>query len=158
MKISEIIKTSSWVLFAVLSIVQITPIKINPWSKIIKWIGKALNGDVLDRIEANTKRLNEHIENDAVKEAKSCRMRIIRFNDEELSGREHSKEHWNDVLDDIDWYERYCAEHPDYKNNKAMLTIENIKCIYLEMHKTSKPFLGDDVYEARKKAKQQSKN
>ena len=36
------------------------------------------------------------------------------------------------VLAEIDAYERYCAEHPEYPNNRAILAIENIREVYRE--------------------------
>lgn len=59
--------------------------------------------------------------------ASTCRYRILRFDDEVMHGQKHSKEHFDQILDDITDYEKYCANHPDYKNNKAVMSIENIK-------------------------------
>lgn len=62
--------------------------------------------------------------------ATTCRYRILRFDDEIRHGTRHSKEHFDQILEDITEYERYCNDHPDYKNNKAVLAIENIKRVY----------------------------
>ena len=37
---------------------------------------------------------------------------------------------FDQIIEDIDQYETYCAEHPNFKNNKAVLTIANIKSAY----------------------------
>ena len=66
----------------------------------------------------------------AENKATTCRYRILRFNDEILHDLRHSKEHFDQVLEDITRYETYCHEHPEYKNNKAVLAIENIKRVY----------------------------
>lgn len=63
-------------------------------------------------------------------EATTCRYRILRFNDEILHDQKHSKEHFDQILEDITRYEKFCAEHPEYENNKAILAIENIKRVY----------------------------
>lgn len=63
-------------------------------------------------------------------EATTSRYRILRFSDEILHGAKHSKEHFDQVLDDITTYKRYCEEHTEYQNNKAELAIENIKATY----------------------------
>lgn len=55
---------------------------------------------------------------------------MLRFNDEVLQGVRHTKEHFDEVLEDIDEYECYCKAHPEYPNNKAVLAIENIRGIY----------------------------
>lgn len=33
---------------------------------------------------------------------------------------------------EIDAYEKYCADHPEYPNNRAVLAIENIRETYKE--------------------------
>ena len=66
----------------------------------------------------------------AENEATTCRYRILRFNDEILHDQKHSKEHFDQILEDITRYEKFCAEHPEYENNKAILAIENIKRVY----------------------------
>lgn len=60
----------------------------------------------------------------------TCRYRILRFDDEIRHNDKHSREHFDQVIDDINEYEIYCVQHPDYKNNKAMMAIENIKDVY----------------------------
>ena len=60
-----------------------------------------------------------------------ARSRILRFNDEVMIGEEHSKEHFDEILKDIDRYEDYCEKNPSYENNKAVLAIKTIKEEYL---------------------------
>lgn len=66
----------------------------------------------------------------AENEATTCRYRILRFNDEILHDQKHTKEHFDQILDDVTRYEKFCAEHPEYENNKAAMAIENIKRVY----------------------------
>ena len=54
-----------------LSLVEIAPIKINPWSAIMKFLGSRLNSDVTARLDTmqqcqteTRQRLDEHIEKD----------------------------------------------------------------------------------------------
>lgn len=62
--------------------------------------------------------------------ALTWRYRILRFSDEILHDEKHSKEHFDQILEDITNYERYCKEHPEFPNNKAEFAIKNIKRIY----------------------------
>lgn len=63
--------------------------------------------------------------------ATTCRYRIIRFNDELLEkDRLHTKEHFDQILDDIDEYEDYCRQDPDYQNSKAVMAIKHIRQVY----------------------------
>ncbi|MDO4650960.1 MAG: hypothetical protein Q4B26_20170, partial [Eubacteriales bacterium] len=60
----------------------------------------------------------------------ACRSRILRFGDECRRDMKHSREFFDQILEDITRYERYCDVHPEYENSKAVLTIEKIKKIY----------------------------
>lgn len=62
--------------------------------------------------------------------AEYARLRVLRFNSELLRDQKHTKEEFDQVLDDIDTYEDYCDEHPRYANNKAIMAIENVKRCY----------------------------
>lgn len=69
--------------------------------------------------------------------ATSCRYRILRFDDEIRHDELHTKEHFNQILEDITEYERYCKSHKEYINNKATLAIENIKNVYRKCNENS---------------------
>jgi hypothetical protein len=113
-----------------MTLVQITPIKINPWSWIGKMIGRAINGEVLDKVNILADDVKELKEEDAEQWASLSRSHILRFGDELLHGVPHSKEHFDQILLDISKYEEYCDEHPNYKNNIANATINQIKSTY----------------------------
>ena len=117
-------------LVAILSILQVSPIKFNPWSALAGWIGGAINREMAAEVGKLRETLTNHIVKDDERYAKNCRLRILRFNDELLQQKMHTKEHFDEILDDITEYERYCREHPDYKNNKAVLAIQNVEHVY----------------------------
>ena len=97
----EAITTALLALFAGTTIVQVAPIKCNPWSWLAKAIGRAINAEVIqkvDKLEGDLKKIKEHSEERA---AKSCRIRILRFGDEILHDVHHSKEHFDQILQDI---------------------------------------------------------
>lgn len=140
MNLGEIAGWSGGGLLLLLTFIQIAPIKVNPWSAIVRGIGKALNGDVLkklDVLEAGQvearNRLDEHIRIDDDRNADTHRSRILHFNTELLRGNKHTQEDFVEVLTEIDFYEHYCREHPDYENNRAVLAIENIKRVYKDL-------------------------
>ena len=68
-------------------------------------------------------------------DALQARRRILRFNDELLSGLKHSKESFDDVLEDADIYEKFTSSNPDYINNKCVLATKHIKDTYLKCEK-----------------------
>ena len=129
-----------------LSLVQIVPIKINPWTKFFKWIGSIINGEVLVEIKEIRDDLSGvHKELDGMKEqadereANATRNRILRFDDELRRKIEHSEEFWNQTLDDCDSYRKYCsAKGNNYPNSKAEAAMINIEETYHVCKKENK--------------------
>ena len=124
-------------------IIQIAPIKINPFTWLAKKIGNALTADLKSDLKADFTELNDkvnnietkletHINENKRERAADYRARIIRFNDEIMEEKTHTKEYYDNILEDIDKYEAYCKEHPEYPNNKAVMAIHNIKAKYEE--------------------------
>lgn len=117
-------------LFILMTIVQISPIKIDPWTWIFRAIGKLLNGEVLEKVDALSKDVKQNKEDDDEQWAMLSRSHILRFGDEILHGVSHSKEHFDQILLDITKYENYCESHPKFLNNIANATIKQIKDTY----------------------------
>lgn len=132
MTLKKIMTYSGGGLFLLLTLVQLAPIQVNPWSAIARWIGKAINGEVLGKLGHLEKRLDKHITDDDKRDADGHRLEILRFNNELLRSIDHTKEEFIEVLAEIDAYERFCNDHPDYPNNRAILAIENIQENYKE--------------------------
>ena len=141
MTLKEIFLNGGGALVIILTILQIAPIKIDPWGAIARWIGRALNGDVLKKLDeledgqAETRvQLEEHIRVDDERDANSRRRDILNFNVELMRGKNYTHEHFVDMLTEID---EYCEEHPGYKNNRAVMAIANIKRVYEENERTN---------------------
>lgn len=125
-------------ILAVLSVfIEFTPIKINPISAVLHWIGERTNVGLTEQfaqLERKVEKLSakyEKIEAENEKrEAISCRVRILRFADEIRRDVDHSQESFEQTLSDIDNYEKYCHEHPLFQNNKTIIANERIKAAY----------------------------
>ena len=134
---SEYITAAVLAILAGTTLIQISPIKVNPWSWIARAIGRAINAEVIqkvDNLEKDLQTLKKHTEEQTVKE---CRVRILRFGDEILHDVHHSKEHFDQILLDVTDYENYCKEHPEFRNNMTVLTTRRIMSTYercLEEH------------------------
>ena len=151
MTIAEVLKllnmgTKGWgiTIIVVLSLVQIAPVKLNPLSWIARTFGRAINKDLYDKVDeleesiqgvakSQVEEKNAREEDNAI----MARIRILRFNDELLmAGKEgsnyprHSKESFDQTLDDITYYEDYCEDHKHFKNDKAAMAIKNVKRCY----------------------------
>lgn len=120
------------ILLLLLTLIQIAPIKVNPWTWLARKIGRAVTGETLDRLDTLEKNLNEMKQKNEEREATKCRSNILRFGDEIRRGTLHSKEHFNQTLLDISFYEHYCDTHKNFENNIALMTIEKIKDTYRE--------------------------
>lgn len=136
MSASEMVTTiaggSLGLIILILSVIQIAPIKVNPWSYILKKLGNTMNEEIIekvDRLGNELKGLQKSCDERAMND---CRTRILRFNDEIIHGIRHTKEHFDQILIDISTYESYCGAHGDYKNNIANLAIERIKSTYIK--------------------------
>ena len=81
-------------------------------------------------IETLQKTLNGHIKEDDDERARNKRYRILRFYDEICEGRKHSESHFEDILDDISDYKKYCAEHPNFKNSRGAIAMTEIEATY----------------------------
>ena len=98
MSIKEFVESGGSVLLIVLTLIQVAPIRINPWSAIARTIGKALNADLNEKMDAN--------------EAKTARYRILRFDDEIRHKIRHSAVAI--ALDDELRYNMFGEEKPHY--------------------------------------------
>lgn len=92
-------------------------------------IRKGFNNQQKD-IDGLKASLEQMADAESVKDAKSSRRRILRFNDELLRNIEHSKEYFDDILEDVKIYEDYCEEHRDFTNGKTVMATKNIKHCY----------------------------
>ena len=147
MTVKEIITYSGAGLLLIASFIKIKPIEVNFWGWLGKKIGRTLKGEVITKIDVIEEkvdnlelRLKQHDYDNELDRVSNIRQRILRFNDEILHNQNHSQEHYSEILSDIDDYEDYCSSHPSYSNNKAVMSIQNIKDSYRE-HQQKQSFL-----------------
>lgn len=132
MSLQQILYTTGGGVLLLLTLIQIAPIKVDPWTAIFRAIGRAFNAELMKELRDVRSKLDEHIKNDDERNADEHRARILRFNNELIREIPHTKEEFIDVLADIDYYEAYCRDHQDYKNNRAVHAIANIGRSYDE--------------------------
>lgn len=150
------------VFIIMMSCIQVSPLKINPWSALVRWAGKHLNKGVVEKIdevegkvgEVNTKidsvndkvvalenQLNEHIEIADNKEIRRQRKSILDFASNLMRGLNYSQEHFEFIIAECDSYKQYCKDH-DILNGVADISIAEIKRIYND-HYRSNTFLKE---------------
>ena len=130
MAVQDLLLPCGGLLIVLLTLIQIAPIKINPWSAIAKTLGRAINKEMMDKLESLDKEMKQLRDATALESVLNCRVRILHFGDETLHGQKHTKEHFDQILRDIDKYEHYCSTHPEFENNVTVLTSARIKEIY----------------------------
>jgi len=126
---------------AVATLVQITPIKINPWSALFGWIGRQINKEVVDKINVVEARLNDHINESSDAELRARRAAILDFSSSILRGVNYHKEKFEFMITECDSYEKYCKDN-DIRNGVAEASIAEIRKIYQD-HLHRNDFLSD---------------
>lgn len=142
--LEQTIKDLIWIAGIIIGsgLLEISPLKINPWTWLFTPIRKALVGGLMEeikkidfKVEKVHKELEDHVKVSKEDRIQASRNRILRFSDEILVGQQHTKEHFDDMLIAIDEYLKYCNDHPDFPNSRCLLAIENIKETYKEKMK-----------------------
>lgn len=103
------------------------------WTWLSSRLNKTNNTQTAETLKA-VKDLKTEFEMERAITARRC---ILNFNGELLEGRRHTKESFDQILSDIDSYERYCRNHPEFQNNKTVLSTEHIKKIYMQCEEKS---------------------
>lgn len=130
MTAKEIIYGGGGGMLLLLTLIQIAPVKINPWSAVLGWFGKQINKDLLAQMKTMKSEIDTIRDENREIHAKDCRVRILRFSDEIYLGQNHSQEHFKQILGDITHYENYCDHHPEFENQIAVAAIAQIKDTY----------------------------
>lgn len=123
----------------VLGVIEKSGIKWNPYSVILKTIGRGINGEMLKKIDDVEKNLSkvqlkiDGLETEVRENAiENCRTQFTRFGDELRHGVRHSKDHFDQTLMNITKYEQYCQAHKDFANDVTEATARLIKKNYEE--------------------------
>lgn len=121
----------------ILGFIEKSGIKWNPYSQLLKLIGRGINSDLLKKIEIVENNLSsfkteiDELKKDMKETAIiNCRTQFTRFGDEIRHGEEHSKDHYDQTMLNITKYELYCQDHPDFANDVTEATAKLIKRDY----------------------------
>lgn len=117
-------------LIILLSLLQIAPIRLNPWDNILGWIGKKTNGVMREQL----KELKKQVQDMWVG---SHRQTVLTFAREARAGVEHSSDEWANVLNIIAEYERFVQEK-NISNGIVKADSEYIRDLYQELSREHK--------------------
>lgn len=108
-----------------LSLIQISPLKLNPWDTILGWMGKKLNGGMVKRLQEVEKQIRDMWIN-------THRQSILTFARECRVDMHHDAEEWNHILSIADEYEVYCQKNT-VSNGVVKADTEYIRGLYQEL-------------------------
>ncbi len=89
-----------FVLISAVTLFEISPIKINPWKWLFKWVGRAINGDIREDLTEFKRDFEET-------KAQDKRWHILSFVNSCRRGQQHSKDEWQHVMSELKDYEAY---------------------------------------------------
>lgn len=78
---------------------------------------------VIEKVDALSNKVDENA-------AVLARTHILRFSDELQNGIVHSQEYFHQQMDDCDTYDKYCNNHPQFKNSYTVAAESHIKTTY----------------------------
>lgn len=122
MTLTEILGVSGGALVLLLTLIQVSPIKINPWTAIARAIGRAINGELLKEV----RELKAEV---ARNEIKHIRWEILDFANSCRNNRRHTKEEFDHIIAQHGEYEKLLKETGS-SNGQITIAYEYIKEIY----------------------------
>ena len=124
---------AGWAILLVIilfSLVQISPIKLNPWDTIFSWVGKKVNGKMHDQLEELQKQVSDLW-------IDSHRQAVLSFARECRDEISHDREEWNHILSVAEEYRVYCDTH-NVSNGVVKEDTEYIRGVYQELSREHK--------------------
>lgn len=89
--------------------------------------------EVLARLDAIDGKITDIEYQLKANKADDARNRILMFDDEIRRSIQHSEESYNQILESINFYNKFCHENPQYENSKAVNAIANINKVYQQV-------------------------
>lgn len=94
--------------------------------------------DILKAVADTNTRLTALEKSFEQDKATQARTKILRFRDELYNNIDHSQEYFEQVLDDIEAYNKYCSIHPEFRNGRTKIAAKYINDEYLRLFKAHK--------------------
>lgn len=127
--VKDTLSTGGIIFVIIASLLQFSKININPWDKILGWIGDRINKKTNERIDNLENKLDKHITESELKDVQDIRRVILDFANSCMYGRKHTKEQFDFVIKECDDYEDY-IERKKIKNGVVTSAIKEIRRLY----------------------------
>lgn len=110
----------------ILSLVEISPLKLNPW----QWLKSFADiPQKVNKLSEDLDKLDREFKDDR---AFRWRNMIINRGDRIQDGHKFRREVWEDTMETITNYKKYCDKNPDFKNELATMTIQYLENEFLK--------------------------
>lgn len=119
--------------------IQIAPIKINPWSSLIKWIGTTLNAGIEQKVSLLQKKVNAISDNIDENEKDRIRWEVLDFASSCREGRRHTQDQFKHIITLNDKYKKLLQKTSD-QNGVFQAEYDYIKTLY-KQRQEKKDFL-----------------
>jgi len=93
-----------------ITLIQIAPINIDPWTVILRWLGKGLNGNLqhqLDNLSSDVVEMKKDFDSKIIDD---MRWHILEFSNNCKNGGRHTKEQWYHAISQLAEYESYARK------------------------------------------------
>lgn len=109
--------------------VEISPIKINPLSTLLRWIGDALNKDTREQLSSISVKLGDVSDRIDKIEINDMRSTILDFSNSCMNERKHTKEEFEHIIDLHTQYEDTISKK-NMRNGRVDLAFKYISELY----------------------------
>lgn len=122
------------------TLIEISPIKFNPITMILKWMGDKMNSGIKAELDTVKKAQEEQRKDFQDFKVSQYRYEIFQFENEIRDNNDHhTEEQYNHILEQCKKYEAYCQDN-NIPNGKAEMAIKHIRDVCYE-------HLKDDSFE-----------
>ena len=122
------------------TLIEISPIKFNPITMILKWMGDKMNSSIKAELDTVKKAQEEQRKDFQDFKVSQYRYEIFQFENEIRDNNDHhTEEQYNHILEQCKKYEAYCQDN-NIPNGKAEMAIKHIRDVCYE-------HLKDDSFE-----------
>lgn len=126
LSLPDLIKYSLWILLCSGIVFEITPIKINPISFILKWLGNKLNGDIREQLDRVEKENDMRRMRDLKSEVLAFSRSLKRFDSDGIA-EDFDSEDYDRIFEAFDEYMKLIKKYSmiNGKTIRAMTLINN---------------------------------
>ena len=104
MTVGQIAGNATFIVAALSAILEVTPVKYNPWSDLIQWIGRKMNGKLIERIEEQDRKIDNLTKMVDENEVDRLRYEILRFSNSCRNGQKHTEEEFDHIIEVTEKY------------------------------------------------------